>query len=145
MVSSRPVPILAVLLGLGGLIPFIGFAVLAVSGNDGGLGTIGLSPRLILSAYGAVIASFLGEIRWGAAAARDGGSADYLIAIVPSLVAWTALALPTPWDLRVLGVLVLGWGLVDQDLPRRGLVPRWLGHLRLALSGIAGAALLVAA
>lgn len=145
MALGRQVPVLAVILGLGGLIPFIGFAVLSVSGNDGGLGTIGLSPRLILCAYGAIIASFLGGIRWGAAAARGGGNADYVIAIVPSLVAWGALAVPAPWDLRVLGILVLGWGLVDQDLPRRGLVPRWLGHLRLALSAIAGASLLIAA
>ena len=145
MALGRPVPVLAVILGLGGLIPFIGFAVLSISGYDGGLGTIGLSPRLILSAYGAIIASFLGGIRWGAAAARGGGNADYVLAIVPSLVAWGALAVPAPWDLRVLGLLVLGWGLVDQDLPRRGLVPNWLGWLRLVLSGVAGVALLVAA
>lgn len=145
MPLGKPVPLVAVILGIGGLIPFLGFAVLSISGSDGGLGTIGLSPRMILSAYGAVIASFLGGIRWGAAAARDGGNADYVIAIVPSLVAWTALALPAPWDLRVLGLLVLAWGLIDQDLARRGLVPRWLGHLRLVLSAVAGASLLVAA
>ncbi|KQP50424.1 DUF3429 domain-containing protein [Methylobacterium sp. Leaf108] len=145
MPLGKPVPLIAVVLGLGGLIPFIGFAALSLSGNDGGLGTIGLSPRLILSAYGAVIASFLGGIRWGAAAAREGGNADYVIAIVPSLVAWAALAIPAPWDLRVLGLLVLGWGLVDQDLVRRGLVPLWLGRLRLVLSSVAGVSLLVAA
>jgi hypothetical protein len=135
----------AIILGSAGLVPFLGFAALAVAGSDGGLGNLGLAPRTILSAYGAVIASFLGGIRWGAAAARNAGNGDYLIAIVPSLIAWAALAAPAPWDLRVLGVLVLAWGLIDQDLPRRGLVPRWLGRLRLVLSGIAGAALLVAA
>lgn len=145
MARLNPAPIGAVVLGLAGLIPFLGFAALAVSGNDGGLGTLGLSPRTILSAYGAVIASFLGGIRWGAAAARNAGSGDYLLAIVPSLIAWAALAAPAPWDLRILGILVLAWGLIDQDLPRRGLVPRWLGRLRLVLSGVAGAALLVAA
>ncbi|GJD94970.1 DUF3429 domain-containing protein [Methylobacterium iners] len=145
MARATPVPPLALVLGIAGLIPFLGFAFLSISGNDGGLSTIGLSPRTILSAYGAVIASFLGGIRWGAAAAREGSNLDYLVAILPSLIAWTALALPAPWDLRVLGILVLAWGLIDQDLPRRGLVPRWLGWLRLALSGVAGAALLVAA
>ncbi|MFC6788297.1 DUF3429 domain-containing protein [Methylobacterium komagatae] len=139
------VPMSAIVLGVAGLIPFLGFAALAVSGSDGGLGTIGLSPRTILSAYGAVIASFLGGIRWGAAAARGGSGGDYFIAIVPSLVAWAAMAAPAPWDLRILGVLVLAWGLVDQDLTRRGLAPVWLGRLRLVLSGVAGAALLVAA
>jgi hypothetical protein len=145
MARLNPAPIGAVVLGVAGLIPFLGFAALAVSGTDGGLGTLGLSPRTILSAYGAVIASFLGGIRWGAAAAREAGSGDYLLAIVPSLIAWAALAAPAPWDLRILGILVLAWGLVDQDLSRRGLVPRWLGRLRLVLSGVAGAALLVAA
>ena len=139
------VPASAVLLGIAGLIPFVGFAALSVSGTDVGLGTIGLSPRVILSAYGAVIASFLGGIRWGVAAARGAGWRDYGLAIVPSLLAWAALAAPAPWDLRILGGLVLAWGLIDQDLPRRGLAPLWLGRLRLVLSGVAGAALLVAA
>ena len=145
MARRNQVPISAIVLGVAGLIPFLGFAALAVSGTDGGLSSIGLSPRTILSAYGAVIASFLGGIRWGAAAARNAGNGDYVVAILPSLVAWAALAAPAPWDLRVLGALVLAWGLVDQDLHRRGLTPLWLGRLRLVLSGVAGAALLVAA
>lgn len=145
MASLSNVPLSAVILGLAGLIPFLGFAALAVSGTDGGLGQIGLTPRTILSAYGAVIASFMGGIRWGAAAARGAGSADYLVAIVPSLLAWAALACPAPWDLRVLGGLVFLWGLIDQDLTRRGLAPPWLGRLRLFLSVVAGLALLVAA
>ncbi|GJE59477.1 DUF3429 domain-containing protein [Methylobacterium trifolii] len=145
MARLNPVPISAVVLGVAGLIPFLGFAALAVTGSDGGIGGFGFSPRTMLSAYGAVVASFLGGIRWGAAAARNGGNGDYLVAIIPSLVAWAALAAPAPWDLRVLGVLVLAWGLIDQDLPRRGLVPRWLGRLRLVLSGVAGMSLLVAA
>lgn len=145
MPRGSQVPVGAVLLGVAGLVPFVGFSVLAVSGSDGGLGSIGLMPRTLLSAYGAVIASFLGGIRWGAAAARGGGNADYLLAIVPSLLAWTALAAPMPWDLRVLGLLVLAWGLIDQDLARRGLVPVWLGRLRLGLSSVAGLALLIAA
>ncbi len=145
MARLTTVPMGAVLLGIAGLIPFLGFAALSVSGTDGGLSTIGLSARTILSAYGAVIASFLGGIRWGAAAARGVGNADYLLAILPSLVAWAALAAPAPWDLRILGGLVLIWGLVDLDLAKRGLAPSWMGRLRLALSVVAGAALLVAA
>jgi hypothetical protein len=125
MARLTSVPPAALILGIAGLIPFLGFA--------------------LLSAYGAVIASFLGGIRWGAAAARNSGSADYAIAILPSLIAWAALAAPAPWDLRILGILVLAWGFVDQDLPRRGLVPVWLGRLRLVLSGVAGASLLIAA
>ena len=145
MARTNPMPMGAIILGVAGLIPFLGFAALAISGSDGGLGSIGLAPRTILSAYGAVIASFLGGIRWGAAAARNTGNGDYVVAIVPSLVAWAAMAAPAPWDLRILGVLVIAWGLIDQDLHRRGLVPLWLGRLRLVLSGVAGTALLIAA
>lgn len=145
MARVTTVPPVALVLGTAGLIPFLGFAFLSVSGGDAGLSTLGLSARAVLSTYGAVIASFLGGIRWGAAAARGGGGGDYAIAIVPSLLAWTALAIPAPWDLRMLGCLVLAWGLVDQDLPRRGLVPVWLGRLRLGLSVVAGLSLLIAA
>ncbi|TXM88483.1 DUF3429 domain-containing protein, partial [Methylobacterium sp. WL122] len=38
MARVSPVPTGAVLLGVAGLIPFVGFAALAVSGSDGGLG-----------------------------------------------------------------------------------------------------------
>lgn len=147
MARVTPVSMGAVMLGIGGLIPFLGFAALAVTGSDGGLGTIGigLSPRTILSAYGAVIASFLGGIRWGAAAARGAGNADYLLAVIPSLLAWAALAAPPPWDLRILGGLVLLWGVIDQDLTRRGLTPVWMGRLRLLLSAVSGVTLLIAA
>ncbi|MCC0805849.1 DUF3429 domain-containing protein [Methylobacterium sp. W2] len=145
MARVTPIPTSALVLGVAGLIPFLGFAVLSLSGSDGGLGNVGLAPRTILSTYGAVIASFLGGIRWGAAASSDAGGRDYVIAILPSLIAWAALACPVPWDLRVLGLLVLGWGFVDLDLVRRGLVPSWLGRLRLVLSVVAGCALLIAA
>ncbi|MCE4225718.1 DUF3429 domain-containing protein [Methylobacterium sp. C25] len=145
MARMTTVPIGAVILGVAGLIPFLGFAALSISGSDGGLGPVGLSPRTILSAYGAVIASFLGGIRWGAAAARNAGNADYLVAVIPSLLAWAALAAPAPWDLRVLGCLVLLWGVIDQDLSRRGMTPVWMGRLRLLLSCVAGLSLLVTA
>lgn len=137
----RTAPPAALVLGAGGLIPFLGLSALVILGQS----LFGVSPRPLLAAYGAVIASFLGGLRWGAAAASPAGrGADYAVAIVPSLVAWAALFAPAPWDLRALGALVLAWGLVDQDLPRRGLVPAWLGRLRLALSGVAGLALLAA-
>ena len=44
MPRGSQVPVGAVLLGVAGLVPFVGFSVLAVSGSDGGLGSIGLMP-----------------------------------------------------------------------------------------------------
>jgi len=137
----RSAPPAALILGGAGLIPFLGLGVLVMLGQS----LLGIAPRPLLASYGAVIASFLGGLRWGAAAASpEGRGADYAIAVVPSLLAWAALFAPAPWDLAGLGALVLAWGLVDQDLPRRGLVPAWLGRLRLVLSGVAGLALLAA-
>ncbi|MCF4128028.1 DUF3429 domain-containing protein [Methylobacterium sp. SyP6R] len=134
-------PPAALILGGAGLIPFVGLGALVILGQS----LFGVAPRPLLASYGAVIASFLGGLRWGAAAASpEGKGADYAVSVLPSLLAWAALLAPAPWDLRVLGALVLAWGLVDQDLPRRGLVPAWLGRLRLVLSGVAGVALLAA-
>ncbi|MGY2051291.1 DUF3429 domain-containing protein [Methylobacterium sp. JK268] len=140
MDRDAPAPAGALLLGAAGLIPFVGLALLLCLGRAE---IAGLAARPALATYGAVIASFLGGIRWGAAA-RSGRTADYAIAVLPSLLAWAALAAPAPWELRLLGALVLAWGVVDQDMPRRGLVPHWLGRLRFALSGVAGLALLAA-
>jgi hypothetical protein len=137
----RAAPPAALILGAAGLIPFLGLSALVILGQA----PFGIAPRPLLAGYGAVIASFLGGLRWGAAAASpEGRGADYAVAVVPSLIAWAALFAPGPWDLRALGALVLAWGLIDQDLPRRGLVPAWLGQLRLVLSGVAGLALLAA-
>lgn len=131
----------ALALGAAGLVPFVGLAALVLAGRTE---LFGVATRPALLAYGAIIASFLGGIRWGLAAERGLGLRDYGLSVLPSLLAWAALALPAPWDLRGIGVVVLAWGLVDQDLPRRGVAPRWLGRLRLALSAVAGLSLLAA-
>ena len=147
MRSPRATPLAPLALGAAGLLPFAFLALVAASGSDATLGLRHGLARTPLVAYGAVIASFLGGIRWGLVAAEpDQGrvTLDYALAVVPSLLAWAGLALPPPWDLRAVGALILLWGLVDQDLIRRGLAPAWLGRLRLALSLGAGAILLLA-
>ena len=58
-----PLPTLAVLLGLGGLVPFLGCGFFAVSAADPA--ATGWLQALIL--YGAVILSFLGGVHWGLA------------------------------------------------------------------------------
>lgn len=144
---DRRVPRAPLLLGAAGLIPFAGLAILCASP---GLLPQGLDldeARRALAAYGAIIASFLGGIRWGLAVARPSDASewvDYPLSVAPSLLAWAALSLGSPHDLTALGGLILVWGLVDQDLARRGLAPAWFGRLRLALSAGAGLSLLAA-
>lgn len=147
MTSERAIPIVPLTLGLGGLVPFVALALLAVTGSASRIGVPADAARAALLAYGAVIASFLGGIRWGSALRESGRAAalDLVLSVVPSLIAWGALALPRPFDAGAMGLLLLAWGAVDQDLPRRGLAPAWFGRLRILLSGIAGLAMLATA
>jgi hypothetical protein len=147
MTSARSIPLPALVLGAGGLIPFACLSILVVTGWSDALGVDGGSARRALLAYAAVIASFLGGIRWGAALRESGADAarDLILSVVPALLAWFCLALPRPWDSAAIGALLLAWGVVDQDLGRRALAPAWFGSLRLILSGSAGAAMLLAA
>ncbi len=147
MKSERAIPIVPLLLGLGGLIPFAGLTFLAVTGWSSRFGVSAGMVRAALLAYGTIIASFLGGIRWGLALRESGRAAalDLVLSVVPSLIAWGTLALPRPFDAGALGLLLLAWGAVDQDLPRRGLAPAWFGRLRIVLSGVAGLAMLAAA
>jgi hypothetical protein len=137
--ATRPA---AYALGFAGLLPFIGLSALVLAGSGP---VLSIGPRTALLTYGAVIASFLGGIRWGVALrGTDHAPRDLALSIVPSLLAWGCLALHPPFDLGALGILVLAWGLVDQDMPRRSFAPSWFGRLRLVLSGVAGLSLLAA-
>ena len=141
--SSASIPLVPLGLGLAGLIPFWGLAC--------GLllhGAFGLDPHaleLALATYAAIIVSFLGGIRWGAALGRDAQGTNYAISIVPSLVAWACLLAPAPWRLALLGLAALALGPIDLGLVRQGLAPKWFGRLRLILSTGAGMALILGA
>ena len=137
------IPPAPLLLGLAGLIPFWALAV--------GLllhGALNVSPPQLdaaLATYGAIIASFLGGIRWGLAVPAGDSGRHYAISVVPSLAAWGLLAAPEPWRLAGLGLVALALGPIDLDLVRSGMAPVWFGTLRLILSGGAGVALWIGA
>ncbi len=143
----RSLPLLAILLGLAGLIPFVG-------GSLGALGPGEEMARLSLlglSAYGAVILSFLGGVHWGLGLAAAGrtesgrtGSgraverARFGLGVVPSLVGWGAL-LVTFIGLPKSGLLILAAGFVGLTIgearaTRAGLVPAAYMGLRWVLS-----------
>lgn len=141
--TDRTIPPAPLLLGLAGLLPFwglaLGLAVTPVAGWTAG------QLAAALAAYGAIIVSFLGGIRWGLATARQGAASQYGLAVLPSLVAWAALALPIVPRLASLGIVALALGPLDGPLVTAGLAPAWFARLRIILSAGAGAALLVAA
>ncbi len=127
---------LALRLGYAGLLPFVGGALLVW------LVWPEAHPyaALALSAYAAVIVSFLGGIHWGIAF-REGQPPNGLFVwgVVPSLVAWVAVVMPASAGLVLHGVMLWVCYAVDRRVyPRHGL-QRWL-MLRFRLSAVAGTA-----
>lgn len=134
---SRPLPVLAVFIGLAGLIPFIGCTLGAT------LLTSDWQTRalLALSAYGSVILAFLGGVHWGFALS-DGQAEQARIGlgVLPSLVGWLGL-LVTFLGLPTVGLAITATGfaaltIVEFRAMRVGLIPRGYMGLRLALSAV---------
>jgi hypothetical protein len=131
--ESEPSP-LARRLGYAGLIPFVGGALLIwlVRAEAHPYAT------LALSAYAAVIASFLGGIHWGMAMRQGELHLPGLLlwGVVPSLVAWMAVMMPPESGLVIDAVLLLASYGVDRRLyPQHG-AAHWL-TLRFRLSAVA--------
>lgn len=136
----RHPPPLAILLGLGGLIPFAvcGLGVLTLRG-DGALRSL-----LALIAYGAAILSFLGGVHWGFALNDGAGQTSQVLrarlglGVVPSLVGWAALlvafiGLPNA-GLAVLLAGFVATTVVEARAGRAGLMPEGYMGLRWALT-----------
>jgi len=142
------VPNAALALGALGAVPFV-----VLSGASLVLEGLAAQQALFaLATYGAVILSFLGGIHWGLAVAPapTGSPASAKLrrlgaSVVPSLVGWVALSLPTGPGLLVLSAafaLMLSFDLYAQ---RRGEAPPWYPKLRLPLTLVVCVALLLAA
>jgi Protein of unknown function (DUF3429) len=138
--SNEPISPATRALGWSGLMPFVGGA-LAVAVAPPAWHDIALRA---LVAYGAVIVSFLGGIHWGSptGAAHD---AARLWGVVPSLLAWPLLLLPSSrWALIGLAAsLALCWAVDRARFPAMGLAA--LMPLRTLLSSVAIVSCLAAA
>jgi hypothetical protein len=142
--AHQSMPASARLLGWSGVIPFAACAV--------ALWLPQAAPWEVdilrgMTAYAAVILSFLGGVRWGAALGADGPDGidtDLVLAVIPSLLAWCALLLPgASQPLFALVIAFVVFGGLDARESARGLWPRWYSRLRIQLS-VAVVACLVA-
>lgn len=152
--TMKRLPILAVLLGLAGLLPFLGCTI----------GIIAFPsqvpvPNLVhaIIAYGAVILAFLGGVHWGFAlepapsvvvpghAATD--NRRLALGVLPSLLGWAALLVPlVSSPLIAIVLLILGFvltTLAEAQAHRRGTMPGGYMALRWVLSAVAVLCLLV--
>ena len=151
--KAQVIPTPALVLGIAGLIPFITCAVLVCIPQIASslLGNL-LSPSdadalssnaiqqnavFALGAYGAIILSFLGGVRWGnllnsKTQLRYWG--PLFFSVLPSLVAWPALLLPTAWMLSVLAAGFVLQYAYDVEGVRQKILPAWFGRLRTILT-----------
>jgi len=127
-VPDGRMPLLAILLSVLGLVPFI-VCGLAALGPDAGTATRMLSA---LIAYAAVTLAFVGGIHWGFE--LHSRQQDTLVerarlglGVVPPLVGWIALLVPlvvAPWvSLVVLIAAYIAAVLIEQQAARRDLLP----------------------
>lgn len=133
-------------LGYGGLVPFVALSMAVVMQPALAQGLTQSSLVNALSAYGALIASFLGGVHWGIAARTGAVAARFHHAwgVVPSLLAWLALLLPKDWRLVALAAILALCLAVDvATYPRVGWAT-WL-RLRWHLTMVAATSCLLAA
>ena len=147
MDANNHAPPSAAWLGGLGALPFI-----ALSGAGPLLDS---APRMFavhaLVAYGAVILSFLGGVHWGLAIGSR-SNADHqelrtrlVVSVIPSLAAWAALLVPEKTGLLVLATAMAAMLWVDIRATRAGQAPRWYPKLRIPLTCVVVAALLLGA
>ncbi|ATR83083.1 DUF3429 domain-containing protein [Pseudomonas sp. HLS-6] len=145
LLSSTLPPRHVALLGYGGLLPFIGLALLL---------PFSLEYRplwsVALVTYGAVILSFVGALHWGFAMTVQDLSAEqrrdrFIWSVIPALVAWAATLLPVSWGclLLIVGFVAHYWQ--DRQLFRVISLPVWYLPMRLRLTSVASLCLLLGA
>ena len=133
----HPLPVTVGLLGYGGLIPFVGLALLSMTEPSHGI-----LYRGALLLYGVVILSFIGAIHWGIAMFADrldeaSRRSCYIWSVVPSLMAWSTYVLS---PIAAAMILILGFVLQywrDLILRQHIALPDWYLPLRIRLTLVA--------
>jgi len=129
------IPRTALYLALGGLVPFLVCAGVALSGNQVVLR--GAEDEIMLR-YGIIILAFMSGVLWGFATNASGKMAAvaYGLSVLPALWAFFTAVGPTP---QALGAVIPGfYGLLALDYYfwRAGLAPPWWLRLRLPLTAV---------
>ena len=132
---------LALLLGLGGLVPFLACGLGSITAG----GAVPADRALLaLIEYAAIILSFLGAVHWGLALAGPGGAgsvagrdgaerARLALGVLPALIGWAALLVSVAAAPAIaLALLIAGFlatTAVEARAAGEGLVPA--GYMRM--------------
>lgn len=140
---NQRLPLIAILLGVAGLVPFVFCGLGAISSDQ-------VRAQWMLTAlagYGAVILAFLGGVHWGFALGAPEGDllhaprverARLVVGVVPPLIGWAGLLAVVGLSPSLgLGVLIAGFlamAVVEHRATARGLMPTHYMWLRWALT-----------
>lgn len=132
-------------LSLAGAIPFV-FLAMAIAVMAKTHPLMGLAQDM-LKTYAAVILSFLGGIRWGHAmrsAEPETGRRVFVYSVIPSLIGWFAILLPAPYVFAVFALAFAGQGAWDSFAGQNGVFGLWFAKLRIVITLIVVAAMVLA-
>lgn len=135
--ALKTVPRAPLWLGLSGAVPFAACLIILALGGVGGISPAFAQKAAL--AYGAVILSFLGGVRWGLAlllAREEARDARFALSVVPSLIGWVAILLPAFPALVLLAVAFAAQGAWDVGDAEDDGAPHWFAHLRTLLTAI---------
>lgn len=118
-------------LGYAGLIPFIVFSI----GSWYQLPMISDSTY-ILTAYAAIILSFMGAIHWGVAMSspEQQNGKYYIASVIPGLSAWLALLLPQRYAIILLIIGFIALIIYDWSVEKSQRLPGWYIPMRNRLT-----------
>lgn len=140
--GGTPAP--AVILGVAGLVPFVGLTAIAAFAPVPYYAFV----LYALLGYGAVILSFVGALHWGYAVKRGARGAQawmqYGWSVLPALAAWLSLLVPVWTGLRLQAGALVACYVFDRVMGRYDPNPRWLLRLRAALTVVAAVSLTIA-
>lgn len=99
---------------------------------------------LAMRAYAIAILSFLGGVRWGVALGEDGAARTFWHSVVPATLAWATIFMQPVLALAILAMTFAGQGAWDVLSAQSGTLPGWYGKIRVKLTFMVVAALLIA-
>ena len=131
-------------LAMAGFVPFAVLALwLAAIGADHPWRA---TTIVLLKGYAAIILSFLGGIRWGLATRDDNETTPRLLglSVLPPLAGWAALMVPDMTGFAMLAVTFAAHGAWDQFAVHGGAAPVWFGRLRMRMTILVTATMVLA-
>lgn len=149
MTDDTRIPRPALLLGLAGLIPFLWSAATHLSPALSATAGQWFSPMFLGAyvglTYGTVILSFMSGVLWGFATRTEGREAAiaYALSVIPALWAFFMVSDASDTSAIFLAAGFVGLLLLDATFQAWGLAPRWWLRLRVMLTVVTLACLVL--